>query len=147
MLMIVVCLKDTATIQKSVMPKLLDECSKQLCLEKFDVTSDAIYFYQYMAMLMKPPGQYLDSLMKYIDQKLNSFVPKYLLEIKQVNQDDNFDQLLLKMKQCGEIEYLELLIEIGAQSCLEQRRFLCYLIFLVALCTQKPTSHQLMLSI
>lgn len=111
------------------------------------MTRDAIYFYNYMAMSMQNPNAYLDSLLNYIWDNLKTLVPSTLgLDIS-TNETtlENFAELIKQIKESQEVEYLELVIEQGylSTSCNEKRYF-CFLLFLLLLSKQSSLSDELM---
>ena len=111
------------------------------------MTRDAIYFYNYMAMSMQNPTAYLDSLLNYIWDNLKTLVPTTLgLDIS-ANETtlEDFAELVKQIKESQEVEYLELVIEQGylSTSCNEKRYF-CFLLFLLLLSKQSSLSDELM---
>lgn len=78
MVLVVVEFQHQANTENSHIKQLLQKCSQLLCLSKFEVTPDAIYFYNYMAMSMQNPTTYLESLLDYIFQNLKTILPSTL---------------------------------------------------------------------
>ena len=59
MLQVVVEFQHISSSDQSIIKQLLQQCYDLLCLSKFEVTPDAIYFYNYMAMSLQNPNTYL----------------------------------------------------------------------------------------
>jgi hypothetical protein len=91
----------------------MQRCSELLCLSKFEVTPDAIYFYNYMAMSMQNPTTYLESLLDYIWNNLKTLIPS-TLDLDLATSDNSlqtFSELIRLIKESQEVEYLELVIQ------------------------------------
>ena len=51
------------------------------------VSEEAIYVYEYLALMNEPAQDYLDNMLNYIQSNLNVYVPKCLLGLESLYQN------------------------------------------------------------
>ena len=103
------------------------------------LSSEAIYVFQYLALMGEPAQDYLGNILSQIGQNLNIYIPGYILGITDLSKVESvvgpLESLFIKISKTSEVGFfaymLEQLSQIGSQ-----KSFLCASLLLIIVLTK-----------